>query len=78
MAWLDVANPAPPLEDGILYAAAYRTTKEKDRWRMDNWATSLVVETPLPTMPLWLASNFSVPLELEATYEETCRVLRLE
>jgi hypothetical protein len=78
MVWLDVTNPAPPLEDGSLYAAAYRTTKEKDRWRMDNWATGLVVGTSLPTMPLWLASKFSVPLELEATYEETCRVLRLD
>jgi len=26
---------------------------------------------------LWLADNLAVPLELEASYEETCRVLRI-
>jgi len=26
---------------------------------------------------LWLAENLAVPLELEATYEETCRILRI-
>jgi len=31
----------------------------------------------LPTLPLWLASNLAVPLELEQTYEETCQVLRI-
>ena len=29
------------------------------------------------TLPLWLAENYSVPLELEASYEETCRLLRI-
>ena len=30
-----------------------------------------------PTLPLWLAGNLSVPLDLEASYEETCKVLRI-
>lgn len=29
-------------------------------------------------LPLWLADHLAVPLELEASYEETCRVLRLD
>ena len=32
---------------------------------------------PLPELPLWLADDFAVPLELEASYEETCRIFRL-
>jgi len=36
-----------------------------------------VVGQPLPLLPLWLAENLAVPLELEATYEETCRILRI-
>jgi hypothetical protein len=32
---------------------------------------------PLPTLPLWLAEKCAVPVELEASYEETCRVLRI-
>jgi hypothetical protein len=31
----------------------------------------------LPTLPLWLAENFAIPLELEESYEETCRILRI-
>ena len=34
--------------------------------------------TPLPTLPLWLASDRAIPLELEASYEATCEVLRIQ
>lgn len=27
--------------------------------------------------PLWLPGDLSVPLDLEASYEETCQVLRI-
>lgn len=46
-------------------------------WRLEAWAHPLEVSRPLPTLPLWLAEDLAVPLELEATYEETCRVLRI-
>jgi hypothetical protein len=38
---------------------------------------TLELGQPLPTLPLWLAENFAVPLELEMSYEETCRTLRI-
>lgn len=38
----------------------------------------LMLGQPLPTLPLWLAENLAVPLELELSYEETCRSLRIE
>jgi hypothetical protein len=56
---------------------ACRTTKRGDAWLLETWAHALALGQPLPTLPLWLADNFSVPLELEACYEETCRVLRI-
>jgi hypothetical protein len=28
----------------------------------------------LPTLPIWVSPDLMIPLELEATYEETCRV----
>jgi hypothetical protein len=31
----------------------------------------LTIGQPLPTLPLWLADDFAVPLELEASYEES-------
>jgi hypothetical protein len=65
--------PAPP----PLYAAACRWRRVADSWRLETWAHALAVGQPLPTLPLWLADNLAVPLELEASYEETCRILRI-
>jgi len=50
---------------------------EGDTWHFRAWTHTLVVGQPLPLLPLWLAENVAVPLELEATYEETCRILRI-
>jgi hypothetical protein len=41
------------------------------------WHWPLVVGQPLPTLPLWLADDLAVSLDLEASYEETCQVLRI-
>ena len=60
-----------------LYAVAYRTTKQNDQWQMDTWNERLNLGAALPTLPLWLAGNLAVPVELEPSYEETCGVLRL-
>jgi hypothetical protein len=68
----------PAEEEGPdLYAVSYRNRKD-GRWRLDLWPFSLAVGDPLPTVPLWLASDFPVPLDLEKSYEETRQVLRLE
>jgi hypothetical protein len=42
-----------------------------------SWTHALEIGKPLPTLPLWLADNFALPLERESTYEETCRDLRI-
>ena len=69
------AAPWPAAQS--LYAVAYRTTKENDAWRMDLWTEPLTLVRPLPTLPLWLASNLAIPLDLEASYDETCQVLHI-
>jgi hypothetical protein len=74
---LERTEAAPWPEGQDIYAVAYRTTKENNAWRLDLWPEPLALGQPLPTLPLWLASNLAVPLELEATYEETCQVLRI-
>jgi hypothetical protein len=66
-------SPDPP----PLYAAAVRSTKNGDTWLLEAWPYTLALGQPLPTLPLWLADNFAVPLELEECYEETCRALRI-
>jgi hypothetical protein len=69
---LSLAPEEPPL-----YAASCRGGRGPDSGRLETWAHALAVGQPLPTLPLWLADNLAVPLELDASYEETCRVLRI-
>ena len=61
-----------------LYAVSYRNRREKAKWRLETWPAPLAIGSALPTMPLWLAGNLAVPLDLEKSYEETCQVLRIE
>ena len=71
------ADPSLAPEPPVVYAAACRWAREGDAWHFRAWTHTLAVGQPLPTLPLWLADNLAVPLELEATYEETCRILRI-
>jgi hypothetical protein len=64
--------------DSNIYATASRWRTENQKWKLDNWAYPLRIGQPLPTLPIWLAYDLAVPLELEQTYEETCRVLRIK
>jgi hypothetical protein len=71
------ADPSLAAEPPPLYAAACRWRRAEDSWRLQTWAHALGVGQPLPTLPLWLADDLAVPLELDASYEETCRILRI-
>jgi hypothetical protein len=71
------ADPSLGPEPPPLYAVACRSTRQGDAWQLETWAHPLAQGQPLPTLPLWLADNLAVPLELEEGYEETCRVLRI-
>jgi hypothetical protein len=65
--------PEPP----SLYAVACRGTRQDIAWLVEAWLHPLVVGRLMPTLPLWLANNLAVPLDLEESYEETCRILRI-
>lgn len=45
--------------------------------KVDSWFQPLVIGQPLPSLPVWLSETQRVSLDLEASYEETCRVLRI-
>ncbi len=66
-------SPEPPL----LYATACRLTKRANEWVLEAWAQSLDLGRPLPTVPLWLADDLAVPLELDESYEQSCSILNL-
>ena len=44
---------------------------------MDNWYHPLAIGQSLPTLPVWLKETKAISLVLEASYEETCRTLRI-
>ena len=60
-----------------LYAVAYRPVKRAGQPSLDIWQESLAVGRSLPTLPLWLPGNVYVPVDLDATYERTCREQRI-
>ena len=69
---------APPaVAQCPIYAVSCRGITARGRWRVVESEHELAVGLPLPTLPLWLTDHLSVPLELEASYEETCRGLRI-
>jgi hypothetical protein len=71
------ADPALGPESPPLYTVACRLTRRDNEWLLETWAQSLVLGKPLPTVPLWLADNLAVPLELEESYEQSCSILNI-
>jgi len=61
-----------------LSAVSYRAVgQEEETQRLQFWPQSLALGEPLPTLPLWIAADFSVPLDLELSYQTTCADLRI-
>jgi hypothetical protein len=66
-----------PVSQAAIYATTCRGQRSGPRWRLEAWEHELAVGAVLPTLPVWLSPTLMVPLELEATYEEACRSLRI-
>ncbi len=76
MTFLD--NPADESpEDGIYASACRALANGEGAWHFEAWEQPLAVGAALPTLPLWLTEDLAVPLDLESTYEATCRSLRI-
>jgi hypothetical protein len=64
-------------EPPATYAVACRwRDRGTGRW-LETWNHAMKPGLPLPTLPLWLTEDFAIPLDLEASYEQTCRDLRI-
>ena len=71
--WDPSLGETPP----ATYAVACRwRPRGAGRW-LESWNQSLKPGLPLPRVPLWLTEDFAIPLDLEASYELTCRDLRI-
>jgi hypothetical protein len=59
------------------YAVACRwRDRGTGRW-LEAWNHDLKPGLALPSVPLWLTDDLAIPLDLEASYEQTCRDLRI-
>lgn len=74
---LDSESAAMPISS--LSAVSYRTVgREDESQELQLWPASMALGAPLPTLPLWIAPDFSVPLDLEDSYRMTCVDLRID
>jgi hypothetical protein len=61
-----------------LYSVTIRSRKQPDHPSLlDMWYYPMTLGNPLPTLPIWLNPELRLLLPLEASYEETCRLLRI-
>jgi hypothetical protein len=65
--------PANPL----LYAAAYRPVLRGTAEEIDAWLLPLALGQALPILPLALPGDVILPVDLERTYLDACRKLRI-
>ena len=81
LAFLGQRDPAlgekPPATYTVACRAVQHESKPGARWQFESWLDVLKVGERLPTLPLWLAADIAIPLDLEESYEETCRALRI-
>ena len=77
MNFLDDVDPALGSEPPPMYAATLRMRDEDRRRMMDHWYHPLAIGQPLPTLPIWLTETRAISLDLESSYRETCRALRI-
>ena len=77
LAYLQPATLPTVVDPSNTYAVTYRGKRPDRRWLLEAGHRPLVLGEPLPTLPLWLTDDLPLSLELEASYEATCRVLRI-
>jgi hypothetical protein len=70
------AKPSATGEAG-LFVVSYRAVGREADGQLLAWPVALEVGRPLPTVPLWLGGEVSVPLDLEASHTAACSDLRI-
>jgi hypothetical protein len=70
-------DPAIGHDPPPIYAVSCRwLPRGTSRW-LEAWSRPLAIGKPLPVLPLWLNDELAIPLDLEASYEQTCHDLRI-
>jgi hypothetical protein len=74
---LDGADEMLGDDPPALSAATVRFRRAKRQLFLDAWYHPLQIGAALPSLHLWLNGSRSITLDLEATYEATCKDLRI-
>ncbi|MBO0700394.1 MAG: DUF4058 family protein [Zavarzinella sp.] len=72
LAFIGHRDPTMSDDPPAVYAASCRWVPRVNKNYLEAWSYPLVVGQPLPTLPLWLAADSCVPLDLESSYEQAC------
>jgi len=71
------AGPPTHITAEAQYAVAYRPIRRQGRDEVDLWRSTFTVGQGLPVLPLVVAADLILPVDLEATYMDACSRRRL-
>ncbi len=71
------AQPPAFLPVGEPYLAAYRPSKDEERWTINMWPYSVAIGATIPPVPLALKNGPLVPVDFESAYVQALAVHRL-
>lgn len=74
---IERSDPSFTSESPPIYAVTCRKRLVDGKPKLETWSYALAVGQPLPTLPIWLTEHDAISLDLEASYEAACRVLRI-
>jgi len=77
LAQIGLSDPALGETPPAIYAAACRWKPRGVKGRLEAWYHPMHVDQPLPALPVWLSDDDGVWLNLESSYQRTCRTLRI-
>lgn len=70
-------DPSLGEQPSATYAVSCRWRERGTSHWLEAWSHCLKPGHSLPRLPLWLSAELSIPLDLEASYEQTCGDLRI-
>jgi uncharacterized protein DUF4058 len=68
-------DPVMTIDEPATYAASCRWLTKGTRARLETWPQTMTIGERLPTLPLWLAEELVISLDLEPSYEQACHDL---
>ncbi len=75
LSFIGHSDPTLAARPPAIYAATCRWLSQGKHNFLETWPSALEIGQPLPAIPLWLAEDRVVSLDLEQSYEQACRDL---